>query len=269
MAEPSLALAITDLESEIGLFLGWGRGTNGGDPAWSSSQQATITSIRKSGERQFYFPPPIDASGSSYDWSFLKPVATLTIAQSNVLLPLPDDFGGMEGQITLTATTTIVWYPIEFVGVGRVYKQAAEYPTTTGRPILCCQEPIKGTTANAGQRFRLRFWPIPDQAYTIQFAYYVNPDASTGDRPYVYGGAQHAETILASCLAVAEERLDDQIGPRNEAWMRRLAASIAKDRQSKPQKLGYNRDNSDLRLGYWDRRDQHYADTITVKGVQY
>ena len=54
------------------------------------------------------------------------------------------------------------------------------------------------------------------------------PDYLSTPFPYAYGGAEHAETILESCLAVAELRLDDMAGPHNQQFMARLAASISR-----------------------------------------
>jgi hypothetical protein len=185
---------------------------------------------------------------------------------------LPDDYGGLEGQITVAASgsTSLAWYPVDFMPIGRLYQQYAQFPVTTGRPQMCCQEPLKGTSGLLGQQFRLKIWPVADQAYTIQFQYYLNPDALTGAFPYCYGGAQHAETILESCLAIAEERLDDTSEVHGAKFKERLAASISKDRTQKPQKLGYNRDCSDYR--YWGRDGRfpdHVQAWITVDGVQY
>ncbi len=266
--ESTLALALDDLAGEVGLFLGWGRGAARGDQTWTTTQQAAITSAVKSGLRQFYYPMPLPPETTSYDWSFLKPVARLGLASGSVTMPLPDDYGGFEGRITILSTAGQQFWPIELVGIGTIYEQATRLPTTTGRPAVCCEEPLKGTTALGGQRFQLRFWPIPDADYTLQFQYYVLPDYLTGAFPYAYGGAAHAETILASCKYAAERDLDDmKNGPQNQNYLERLAASISMDRKMKPQKLGYNRDLSDRME--WEGRPYREYPGITIQGVQF
>lgn len=59
------------------------------------------------------------------------------------------------------------------------------------------------------------------------------------------GGQLHSETILQSCLAVAESRKEDTIGPQNQRWMERLRASISRDRVNGPAFGGYMGDASD------------------------
>ncbi len=266
MAESTLAIAYQEIAAEVGSYLGFGRGTNYSDPAWSTQQQNMIDSCCKSGLRQFYYPPPVDASGSAYDWSFLKPTATLTLASAVNTVLLPDDFGGFEGVITVSSPTLVNW-PIELLNEGRIREAYSLNPSITGRPIQAALQPLKGTTGTTGQRFQLFFFPVPDTNYTIQFQYYLLPDYINGTIAYAYGGAAHSETIIQSCLAVAELRIDGAKGPQDAAWMQRLAASVGKDRQSKAQKLGYNRDMSDG--SQWNRDWNHYADRLLVNGVQY
>lgn len=272
MSEPTLSLGYYDLLAEVGSFLGWGRGAQFGESAWSSTQQSQLESCVRSGLRQFYYPPPHDPSGSPYDWSFLHPLATLTLPQAKTTLPLPDDFGGAEGRVTVTTAdgNGTAWWPLDLVGLATIVQSQAAMPTTTGRPCQCVVEPTKGTAGLQGQRFQLRVWPTPDQEYRLQFQYYVNPDALTAALPYVYGGSQHSETVLQSCLAVAEQRLDDARGIHQARWPERLLASIGLDRKLKPQKLGYNRDLSDLRDRRIDPRVRWWGDNpISVGGVVY
>jgi hypothetical protein len=264
--ESTLSLAYADLLGEVGLFLGYGRGAAFGDPPWSTPMQNAIESCVRSGLRQFYFPTAVEG-GSPYDWSFLKPVATLSLAATKTTLPLPDDYGSFEGQITISTPAGNQYWPVNLVGIGQVYAAQARKPTTTGRPEICCEEPVKGTSPTQGQRFQLRFWPAADTAYTLQFQYYLLPEALSGSSPFTYGGMAHAETILESCLAIAEQRLDDSSTVHSMKFQERLLASIGVDRRSKPQTLGYNRDQSDC---FNRGRNRVYGQNgITYKGVQY
>jgi hypothetical protein len=271
VAESTLSLSFNDLEAEVGEFLGFGRGALYGDPAWTIKQQQEIAAVRKSGERQFYMTAAFPELGieAGYEWSFLKPVATLAISSNSQTMPLPDDYAGMEGEIEISASTTITWWSLQVVGVGQVYHQYSVSPTTTGRPLMCCEEPLKGTTGTQGQRYQLRLWPVPDQAYTLKFAYYVNPDAMTSANPYSYGGAEHSETLLESCLAKAEQRLDDAMGIHTALFKERLLASVQMDRRKKPQSLGYNGDRSDRKHRRWPHGDQHGESLVKYKGTQY
>lgn len=255
--EPSLAVAFKELKADVGFFLGWGRGEDYGDVIWTTQQTQAIDRCVKGGLRNFYH--------CGYNWSFLRPVVTLPLQNADQTVSLPDDFGGVEGQVVVTlGETGIQWWPVEFGGVGKVYQEFAQYPTSTGRPMYCCVEPLKEQSPVRGQRFQLRFWPISDGDYTLKFQYYINPDYLSGTFPYAYGGAQHAECLLESCLALAEKILDNRADLHEQEFEKRLAISQKMDGRNKPQFLGYNGDWSDRRS--W-RYSQHGLSPITIGGI--
>jgi hypothetical protein len=262
--ESTLGVQLEDLQKAVGFFLGYG--TN--SAKWNAKQTEGIAESVKSGVRQFYYPPKLEGDQTAYDWSFLKPVSVMTLAVGEKLQRLPDDYGGLEGQVTLSSDAEINWWPLNVCGVASVYAKESVSPTTTGRPCMVCVEPLKDTTSRRGQRFQLHFWPTTDTEYTVKFQYYLNPDALDGTRPFCYGGAQHAETIQASCIAAAELYRDDARRERWQYFMERLAASVHIDRRNKPQNLGYNRDQSDMR-NRWDGRRWIDGQSITVNGVTY
>jgi len=241
--ESDLSLSRSKLDSGIGFFLGFGRGADFDEKAWTAKQTAAIDFCRESGLRQFYTPPVL--GGVTHEWSFLRPVASLTLADADSVLVLPDDFGGLDGTITLTTDGSTSFMPVPVYGVPFVYAQYAGNTELTGRPTAVCQEPIKGSSQYHGQRWQLKFFPIADQEYTVRLRYYLLPNGPDVNRPFPYGGGQHSETIMASCIAAAELYQDDQRGPRWEYFMERLTASIAIDRRNKAQVFAYNSDNSD------------------------
>ncbi len=245
--ESTLSIVWQELQARVGGFLGWGRGAVYGDTAWSNTQQFELDGIVASGLRQFYYPPPIEGELHSYNWSFLAPVATFTLASGDSTLQLPDDFGGFEGNVTLLSTgTAVVPWEIQWTNEGAIRQAFSVSPSATGPPRLAAEPlPKKGTTHDAGQRFLMEVYPIADRQYNLQAKYYVNPDYLTGSFPYPYGAAQHSETIMESCLALAEQRLDDQSMVHSQKFHERLLASISIDRRLKPMRLGPNRDHSD------------------------
>lgn len=264
--EPSLNIAYNALMGEVGFFLGWGRGAAQGDILWSPTQQKTIDSVVSSGMRRFYYPAA--PNGMSINWSFLKPTATFTLTVGANVLPLPDDFGGIEGEITILGPNDTTWFPIQICNEGQIRVNFSAFPVISGRPLKAAVQPIKGTGATQSQRFQLFYFPTADTAYTIQFQYYINPDYLTGAFPYAYGGPPHAETLLESCLAVAEQKIDDASAVHSEAFQERLIASAVYDNKMKAQILGYNGDNSDYR-GYGLRTLNHYDDYIRFNGILY
>lgn len=269
MPESSLSLSFDDLCAEVADFLGYGRGIKFGEKAWTQKQQNNIETSVKSGCRQFYFPPPVGNEPAAYEWSFLRPVGTVSLASGDQSIELPDDFGGFDGPITITTTSGQVCYIIPLVGEGLVRRRYTDDPNSSGQPEIAAVQPIKGTTATKGQRFQLSFFPAANQAYTLEFPYTILADCLSGSRPYAYGGMAHAETILESCLAIAEQRIDDAASIHTAKWMERLAASMSLDRKFKAQALGYNDDRSDGRRGWgrYPRRRDNYS--VTFNGVQY
>jgi len=269
LAESTLNLTFADLQARVGRFLGYGRGVDFGEPAWDVNKTNDIMDCVRSGYHQFLYPSPREGEANSYDWSFLHPVGTFTFAQGASTVTLPDDFGGFENQLSLlTDNTTSMPWQIEWQNEGKIRQQYSVTPTMTGPPQYACERPIKGTNAVRSQRFELFVFPLADREYTIQGQYYLQADAMTNALPFAYGGAAHAETILQSCLAMAELKLDDAKGPQWATWQERLSASISIDRKHKPAKLGYNRDDSDR--APFNRQNVHWwAPAATYNGMTY
>lgn len=215
----------------------------------------------ESGLRQWYTPPLVD--GVSHNWTFLKPVGTVVVPAGERTALLPEDFGGFEGELFVLDATT-VRPPLQEVGT--LLGLYSRYPTTTGAPQFVEPIPDKDASASGGQRVRVWVWPEPDQDYTLRFRYYFHPDTLTGARPYALGGPQHAETVIAACLAAAELIVDGERGRWADYFAERLAASVSVDRRMRPQRLGYNADASpDSRRGERWWLEQGY--TVSVASV--
>lgn len=241
--ESSLADTYRDVIGSIGFEAGWGRGPDNGDEEWDETKLQTLKLVMKSGLRQFYQPPP-DQSGVSYNWSFLNPRVRLTLPSGERELRLPIDFGGVNGDLNLI--TTAGGTPAVIRITGGVRARYALNPNSTGRPAFAEIEALRNVDKQHGQRWQLVFWPEPNAEFTIEFYYTILGEMLTGKLPYAYGGAEHSETILASCLAIWENRIDDiDRGPRYRHWLERLATSISIDRLKRSQNLGYNGDRSD------------------------
>lgn len=264
MAESTLTLKKSDFEAKVGIFLGWT-----GTPAnWSDLQKERLKDSVDSGYRQFLMPTA-DANGSSHDWSFLRPVLSLDLTSGSRTVALPDDYGSLEGTITVTTTSSASFWPVQVTLEGRLREMYARLPSATGRPQWAAEVPLKGTTGQKASRYELMIYPEADEDFTLEVAYYLLPEALTDSNPYCYGGMQHSETILESCLAIAEERINNiENGVHGSKFRERLAASIAIDRRNKAELIGYNGDRSDARsLGYWSWREKYLTDRVTYYGV--
>lgn len=255
-----MSVAYADLRADVGFFLGHGRGVDFGDPVWTVQQEAAINRCVKGGLRKFYH--------CGYDWSFLRPVATLNLASGSRTVEMPDDFGGLEEQVVVADVSGRRSCALFLTSVSHVRQMETRHPDTSGLPSLCALEPLKDMPPNEGQRHVLRFWPKADQNYQVLVQYYVNPDFLSGTAPYAYGGPQHAQTLLEACLSEAELLLDDTAGVHAAEFQRLLTVSMDIDRRNKPMNLGYNGDRSD-----WTAHDRFMnwrrPAVVTWEGVSY
>lgn len=79
------------------------------------------------------------------------------------------------------------------------------------------------------QRYEAVFYPIPDDAYPIEYRRRLIPDRLTSTNKYPIGGAVHAETQLMACLAAAEVAKTGQQGTYYQRFLEHLGSSIAFD----------------------------------------
>jgi hypothetical protein len=344
MSESTLQITFTELETEIGRYLGWHR-TKGN---WSANQVADNVVIQKRGLRQFYFPPrskdQIARNEQAHRWTFLRPRATLDIwddlieddaitatasyadpvstvtasaaafypsmeektltfvttgntyvidgytsstvvtvtgdasAETGVItidsediFTLPWDYGGMtgDGRFKYDESENRLNY-IEVTSDVRIghLRQAS---LATGTPYLAAIIPL--TTAGAqGQRWGALFHPPPNDVLTLHYRYYVLADALVDtSAEYPYGSVPHSETILESCLAIAEMREKDSASTvHQDRFLELLQGSIDHDRMlgEAIQTYGYNRDMSDGVDGPRPELSRHYS-LITHEGVEY
>ena len=231
MADSTLLLDYEGLRQRVGFELAFRRDSD----AWTSEESAAVDDCVQSGIRQFYWPPPMQ--GVQHTWTFLKPTVVLALAASTSEVDLPDTCGGLEGQPTIE-TSANYYRPLRVVGEGMIRRWRSESPSITGTPQCVAELPLQATGLS-GQKFKLLLFPTTDIAYSLRCRYRVLPNMVTRAAGYPWGGAEHAETILASCLAVAERRVKGEAGICQQAWLERLAASVALDQRRTADFLGY------------------------------
>jgi hypothetical protein len=271
VAESSLSLKFGDFMAYTGDYLGWGMGdtTPYSDVAWGARKTADLTKMVSSGVRMFYYPPILPGERKAHSWSFLDiNSVTLTLAAAASTITLPDDFLSIAGPIGLITADGGPWPGDIKVRPGRdILSMFEGQPDRTGWPLAVAVEPIKDTALTTGQRFQLRVFPAADVLYTFNIRYKIAPDAITALKPYIYGGVQHSETVLAACMAAAEiyrDNLKPGEGARYAWFMSRLASSVSLDRDLSPELIGRNRDRSDDDMGRVRARGNGI---VTVNGV--
>jgi len=167
---------------------------------------------------------------------------------SEDLFTMPWDFGGMAGDGNFT-------YDVDESRISvikltsdvriRLLRQAT---ISTGTPGLAAIVPLI-TDGTQGQRWAAMFHNPPDKPYKMHYRYYILPNALVDTTlEYPYGSAMHSETILESCLAIAESREKDLASVEHQnKYALLLQSSIDRDKKLSESIVhyGYNRDGSD------------------------
>jgi hypothetical protein len=344
MSESTLQITFTDLETEVGRFLGYHRTVAN----WSSVQTADLLAILERGLRQFYFPPrtksQIASGQQAHRWSFLRPRATLDIWDdlieadaitatasyaapvstvtasaaafypsmeektltfvttgntyvidgytSSTVVTVTGDASAETGVITIDSEDvfTLPWDFGGMTGDGKFKYDNAEnklsvidvcsdvkighlrqHSVATGTPYLAAIVPLR-TAGAQGQRWGVLFHPPPNDLITLHYRYYLQPDALVDtSAEYPYGGVAHSETILESCLAIAELREKDSSDTTHQdRFSQLLQGSIDHDRQFGEviEVYGQNIDRSDGPEGPQPELTRHYS-LVTHEGIEY
>lgn len=244
--ESTLSLGYVQFANSASYFLGYGASYTG----LGADKLTQVDAMIQAGYRQGLYPPglpdPITGQPQArHTWSFLKPTTMLTTIAGADAQDLPDDFGGMDGNMTFASSQTLAT-------AVRVTSESAIRDARQGRstsdtaiPYLAAIRP-KPSDGSSGQRFEILFYPTPDAAYELSYRYNALQAALTVTRPYPLGGMVHSEMFMASILAMCDLRQNDTRGLHWEAFMERLAASVAHDRSIRqPEYFGYCGDGSD------------------------
>jgi hypothetical protein len=158
---------------------------------------------------------------------------------------LPSTFGGaFDGKLAYKPGTNVLWPAITIVS-DQMIRMKRQHNTTADRPLYAAIRPAS-FEATTGQRWEIVFYPTPNDAYTLYGRYKIVPTMLDAVNKYPLGGEAVSEVIIESCLAVAEQRMNDMRGFHTEQFERLLAVAIANDADSHaPHTLGYNADRSD------------------------
>jgi len=241
MAESTLSVTYADLQREVIYFIGWGTSTSG----LTSDQLAMVNGCINEGLRQFYAPPRLPGQSKAHRWSFLRPTKKIKTVANVGNYDLPDVFASMDGPLTYVSSHG--WRaPIKIVGESQI--RGMQNILRYGQPTHAAIRPKENLgTGYTGQRFELILYPIPNAEFELEFRCRINPEAMSTFNPantYPPGGSIHGSTIVASCLAAAEEKNNGGKGPKWERFIERLVASIDADLEQAPESLGVNRDTN-------------------------
>ena len=227
----TLAVSYNDLMKTVADFLGRPL------ELMSDDEKRKADAFVQSGVRNFYYPPKMEGVDESFEWSFLKQSGSVDLMPGVASYVLPDGFGRVLGQISYD---NIPAMGIPVIPYGEFLRRAASGVKGMPRYATVLSRRDFGTK---GQLKAIRFYPIPDKAYTVSFVCDADNGRISEERPYPLGGAMFAELITESCLAVAEQRANDEAGLHTSNFNRLLVSMIAQDRKSSAQNFGMIGDN--------------------------
>lgn len=223
MSESTLSITYSDLLVEVGVFLGY----NADSSSWSANQMAEVDRYIQAGVKQFYYPPASQGVEPGYTWSFLSPTASLDTTADDGAQDLPDDVARVIGDFYYDDQQ----HRASIIQVSESRIQAClQRSTDTGAPTFCTVR-HKAQVSGAAQGMEVVFYPIPDDAYTLNYQYEAYSGKISEANPYPLGGMRHSELVVESCLSVAEQRANDDTGQHTQAFMRLLVSSVAYDRK--------------------------------------
>ena len=200
------------------------------------SNWKTIRDMIGNGYRRFLKPPPLPRNDNPntppsppWAWSFLNPVASLSLTNGDWDYDLPDDCGQVTTNWTYSLGT--VEKPIQLVDEKTIRANQSQ-GNASDAPLMVAIRP-KAFSSSTGQRFEAIFYPTPDASYTVRYNYSIEPDDLTPTNKYPVGGSVHSGLFLAACQAEAELRYNQQAGPFAQEFMSKLMASVEHDKSVK------------------------------------
>lgn len=203
--------------------------------ALTDDQQTEVDSYVQAGIRNFYFPQAINNVEAGYEWSFMRPVATITTLPNVSIVPLPADLARVIGDLHFDASEHYAPSVIQ-VSEHRLYSLVQARPFS-GRP-KCFATRFKRLYGAHGQVQELLLWPAPILAYTFTYRYEAYNGKLSAANPAPLGGARYSELITESCLAIAEQRANDEHGLHSERFVALLVAGIEMDRRNSARYYG-------------------------------
>ena len=261
MAESELSITYGDLLAEVAAYVGYGVD----DAAWTAAQLAELDRYVQAGVRRFYYPPAAQGAEAGYQWSFLQPVTSLSTAADDAAQDLPDGCGRVLGGFHFDETE----HRRSIVQVSEDrYQSLLSRSEDTGPPQVV-RIRHKAQVEGEGQKLEAAWWPIPDATYVLTYRYEAYSGKLDGTNVYPLGGMRHAELLIASCLAVAEQRANDEKGIHSEDFGRMLVSAIQQDRRLGPRHFGAMGDHSSDCAIVPRHGDTGIGYDITYKGDTY
>ena len=157
-------------------------------------------------------------------WTFLYPVTTIDVEADDETNDLPYDFGHIVMHFSYGSGTG--YYILGETSTRRILEWKAS-SNLSSYPKHYAIEPK--AAALTGQRWQVRWYPVPSADTTFTYSYLLIPVAMTVDGNYPMGSAYDSLTIRNMALAEAEMDIGHVAGPYQKRAQESLAASIEFD----------------------------------------
>ena len=159
---------------------------------------------------------------------------TFRLVRSPANYALPDATGRIVGDLHYAAAE--YKRGIGIVSVAQILEWRAQTDVTGYADFAAIRYSSLGGAA--GSRQEILLYPRPDAYKVLSYQYEAYTGLLTDSAPYPPGGMQMSELYTESCLAVAEQRGNDEFGIHNQLFQTLIAEAIKRDRSHSAQNYG-------------------------------
>lgn len=190
----------------------------------SAQEKESIDDCIRCGLRWFYFP----TGELNHAWSFLRRYRKISVTVGEAWYDLPADFLGFAGPPAIKDSKS----PLAITDESGI-RLRTNNGQEAGPPKYCA---VRTAEIRGNTRYQIGLYPAPTSVdYEIQFWYLFEPEIISVTNPYPYGDGTHAETVMAACLAAAEQQMNPETmaqegGVHWQYFQQQLAGSVATDK---------------------------------------
>lgn len=217
----TLSVDVHYLRRVVGLSMGYGPSPG----IWTRKQVEEVKLAIENGLRRFYHPEPVIEDRPRHVWSFLTPTSREVLTQGITEVTLPAGFLDLASESVSFVNSSVR----SAVRIGQdTIRKLRDASGLESAPQYVA---IRAKASDSETRHEMMLYPTPDQQYTIEYRYLMEPPVISDDNPLPLGGAMHAQTIIESCLASAEAMMGVRDGDHEVKFRKLLASSILMDVQ--------------------------------------
>lgn len=144
---------------------------------------------------------------------------------------LPDNFGMQVGQPVYLPYAPLCRFPLYLVSIQSIREDRSRMLSLGSQPYKCAIWP-KPFDETVGNRWQITFYPKVSSTYQIQIPYRIRMERPTTEHAYPIGASDHAECVIAACMAAAERHKEQSAGVHYQRFMECLQSAVARDQQN-------------------------------------